>query len=161
MASTTGTASTVASPTAVGYAPFEGVPAAAAFLNAHLPSGRTRFLYEIPPGKALHPAAHGYTAQALGESQAAFDMQNRAVESGACHVAPDSVVGIQEFDGAGLSLDPYQGELQTNILPDACKAFPDTTAVIDVIWKDDHHIWNAEATSRLSRPVEKWTTRAG
>jgi hypothetical protein len=80
-------------------------------------------------------------------------MNNRVVEYGACFVSDHSVLGIQRFDGSGLSLNEYQHRLQDSILPDVCRSLPDTAGPIDVIWKDREKLWNLEGGSRDSGEV--------
>jgi hypothetical protein len=132
---------------------FANAKALAAYLDPRISSGCKRFGYVVPPGKAVHPSDEGLSPKSVGVSEESFDMNNRLIEWGACLISGHSSFGIERFEGGGLSVGEYERRLRNAILPESCRAFSDTSGMVDVIWKDDRDIWSIEPSSRDSGDV--------
>jgi hypothetical protein len=102
----------------------------------------------------MHPSDQGATAQQLGVSQATFDMNNRLFETGSCRTTGNSAMVFSRYSGDHLPLTAYLDRLRGPILGDACHAFSDTGAIIDVAWRDGGDLWDLEPSARDSDPVK-------
>lgn len=139
---------------------FESVSEVAAFLDANLESGCSKFSYLIAPGQMEALAVRGespadlFTAAELGLSEESFEMNNRIMESGGCMQGGSHSLVISRFNGAGLTLEEYGRRLKKFILPDACLILPgETPSLVASIWSDGPTLWYHEAGSRDSGDV--------
>lgn len=164
-ATTGGSGSTTAGATSSQHGSSTGSPpagvalstadAVAQYLNSHLDLGCTNVTYTVQPGRAVHPATQGETAQSLNESPDLFAAQNRVNEQAVCLMSDHSGLNILQLNGSGLPLSEYQQWLSSAILPAACPAGSAVVGgILDIIWKTGNDMWNIEPSALNSPPAQ-------
>jgi hypothetical protein len=121
----------------------------APYLQRHTSRGCGWLGYVVEPGKAVHPSEQGETPQSTGLGWASFEMNDRLIEWAGCSLRDTSTtLGIQRFDGSGLSLAKYRHRLETLILPEACQLFGSSgDTLVEAIWESGGSLWNVEPNS--------------